>query len=150
MNRPCKWPGCPAIVARGVRYCLAHAQRGQHRQAEEVQQYDRNRDPRAVAFYRSAAWLSMRRQVLCDQPVCADCGRRFSHHVDHVVPLLVDWQRRLDRANLRGLCQPCHTVKTGRDRGVTGPTRHVRPADRPTTVRPASTPQIGHEVDATV
>jgi 5-methylcytosine-specific restriction protein A len=119
MNRPCKWPGCPAIVIRGVGYCTAHQSRGQRQEVDRTRDYDAGRDPRAVAFYRSRAWLTIRRQVLSDDPVCAQCRIRFARAVDHVVPLLVDWSRRLDRANLQGLCDPCHNAKTASERVAT-------------------------------
>ena len=125
MNRPCKWPGCPAIVAQGVGYCPRHATKGQKHQADATRLYDRNRDPRAVAFYRSAEWAQTRAAVLADDPVCCDCRARFARIVDHVVPLLVDWSRRLDRTNLQGLCTACHNRKTAKERSA-------RAAARPT------------------
>ncbi|PFA33091.1 HNH endonuclease [Bacillus cereus] len=35
--------------------------------------------------------------------------------VDHIIPLLVDWLRRLDPANLQTLCHACHNKKTKED-----------------------------------
>lgn len=118
MNRPCRHPGCPAIVPRGMRYCSTHQAKGEQQHSEAVRQYDAQRDPRAVAFYRSKAWLAMRLVVLREQPVCADCRTRFSHHVDHITPLLTVWSRRLDRSNLRGLCAHCHSIKTAAERAA--------------------------------
>ena len=140
MNRPCRWPGCPAIVARGVGYCTAHQAKGQGAEADRTRQYDAGRDPRAVAFYRSAAWLRMRATVLAEQPVCADCRTRLSHHVDHVIPLADDWARRLDRDNLQGLCQSCHAAKTGAERAVG---RRLGPRTAIGTAEGYRTPQRG-------
>ena len=40
---------------------------------------------------------------------CAAIGRtELAAQVDHIVPLSVDWQRRLDWSNLQSLCLACH------------------------------------------
>jgi len=63
-------------------------------------------------FYQSAAWLRLRAQVLREEPTCRTpgCGQR-STHADHVRPI-DDGGAALDRANLQGLCQSCHSRKT--------------------------------------
>ncbi|WP_257143356.1 HNH endonuclease [Bacillus cereus] len=36
--------------------------------------------------------------------------------VDHIIPLLVDWSRRLEPNNLQTLCHACHNQKTRNDK----------------------------------
>jgi len=78
--------------------------------------YDRHRrDQRARAFYKSAAWERARQAVLArDAYLCQRCLERQritpATTVDHIVPLSVAWERRLDMSNLRSLCGPCHNA----------------------------------------
>ncbi|WP_212967129.1 HNH endonuclease [Lederbergia ruris] len=36
--------------------------------------------------------------------------------VDHIIPIIVDWSRRLDDTNCQSLCHGCHNVKSAEDR----------------------------------
>lgn len=63
-----------------------------------------------------AVWRRLRAMVLCEQPMCADCeaaGRITpATEVDHV-----DNDRNNNlRENLVGLCKPCHSRKTMKNR----------------------------------
>lgn len=117
--RPCRQPGCAALVQPPATYCPAHTwtaeQRRQHRRIVD-RDYDRHRrDQRARAFYKSAAWERLRRAVLArDNYLCQRCleHQRITPAttVDHIVPLSVAWERRLDMSNLRSLCGPCHNA----------------------------------------
>ena len=61
-----------------------------------------------------ATWAKLRRLVLSEQPLCADCERRGrivpAREVDHVD----NDASNNDRSNLVGLCSPCHSAKTQR------------------------------------
>jgi 5-methylcytosine-specific restriction protein A len=35
--------------------------------------------------------------------------------VDHIIPIEVDWSKRLDKSNLQPLCHSCHAKKTADD-----------------------------------
>lgn len=54
-------------------------------------------------------WDRLAKLVMRQQPVCAmeGCGKR-TQHVDHITPVRIAPQRRLDRTNLHGLCHACH------------------------------------------
>lgn len=84
--------------------------------------YDRTqRNARAKAFYNSAAWRRARERALRrDGGLCQAhlaLGKvRPGNHVDHIVPIEQDWARRLDLANLRTLCLPCHNAVRGEQR----------------------------------
>lgn len=71
-------------------------------------------------FYRSPEWRGVRAAFLAANPVCGTlgCGRR-AHHVDHRLPIRRGGAR-LDPANFRQLCAPCHASKTARMDGGFG------------------------------
>lgn len=63
-----------------------------------------------------SAWEALRAEMVRRHPVCATpgCGSTDRLNVDHIVPIRVAPERRLDRTNLRVLCQSCHSTHTGR------------------------------------
>jgi 5-methylcytosine-specific restriction protein A len=63
-----------------------------------------------------AAWEALRREVIAAQPVCSvpGCGSAERLNVDHIVPVRAAPHRRLDRTNLRVMCQACHSAHTAR------------------------------------
>jgi 5-methylcytosine-specific restriction protein A len=99
MPRCCEWPRCAAVPVRGNLCALHYRVSG-----------NQARDDARKVPYRSEAWQQRRAQVLREEPVCRACRRRRSRMVDHIV------ERRDggtdDRANLQGLCWPCHSRKT--------------------------------------
>jgi len=71
------------------------------------------RDPRAKAFYHSAAWMRMRELILArDHGLCQECLRQGRYTpataVHHKQELLERWDLRLDPDNLESLCDECH------------------------------------------
>jgi hypothetical protein len=66
-----------------------------------------------------ADWQRLRLVILAGEPLCRFCASRRivtpATEVDHVVPFegLAD-PRRLDPANLRPLCRPCHLRRSAR------------------------------------
>lgn len=71
-------------------------------------------------FYRSRAWQRLRYDALRKyKSTCCCCGRRakdgYEMHVDHIVPLSVDWRKRLDPNNVQVLCADCNRAKSNLD-----------------------------------
>jgi len=68
------------------------------------------------AFYKSDAWLHLRAVVLrLGRYRCKHCGASGNQarlHVDHIIPITVDWSRRLDITNLQVLCEYCNMGKS--------------------------------------
>jgi 5-methylcytosine-specific restriction endonuclease McrA len=65
--------------------------------------------------YKTRRWAGLRREVLRDQPWCAEVGCfELATDVDHVVPLQ-EGGPPFDRVNLRGLCRGCHSAKTNKE-----------------------------------
>ena len=65
----------------------------------------------------SEAWYRLRRMVLAEQPLCPECEARGviepATQVHHVNDNAMD----NSRANLVGLCAPCHSRHTAHDMG---------------------------------
>lgn len=74
----------------------------------------------AQILYNSPEWQRLRYFVLKrDKGVCQLCGRCRKDGVvlqlDHIVPLSVDWSKRLDPNNLQTLCKDCNLGKSNKD-----------------------------------
>lgn len=71
-------------------------------------------------FYHSQEWRAVRRAVLeRDHYLCQTCKRngiiKTGNTVDHIVPVRVDWSKRLDIDNLETICTSCHNKKHERN-----------------------------------
>jgi hypothetical protein len=83
--------------------------------------------PSASARGYDRQWRKLRERVLYEEPLCRLCqaaGRvEAATEVDHIIPLRVRPELRLERSNARPLCGPCHRQVTGafnRSRGIGG------------------------------
>ena len=97
--RPCAFPSCPTLVAKGR--CRAHAKRPWMHAL-----------PSRHARGYGAAWDRTRAEVLVEEPVCRLCARP-STTVDHIVPKVRGGTDA--RVNLRGLCREHQQSKSGRE-----------------------------------
>ena len=108
--RPCRWPGCPALVHEPrERFCAPH-RRAHKRDA------DRRTDERRPSSARRGygrTWRELRKAVLASQPLCELCLREGritpATDVDHIVPLRDGGTN--DPDNLRPLCRPHHASR---------------------------------------
>lgn len=71
-------------------------------------------------FLNSEQWRSIRYKILQQQGGrCQLCGRSSKDgikiHVDHIIPLSVDWSKRLDKENLQVLCEDCNLGKSNKE-----------------------------------
>ena len=113
--RPCNKPGCSQLTRDG--YCEQH----KTAKAENNRYYDKyQRNKKHDRFYHSAAWIKCRDYIrIRDNGLCQHClnQKRITVGIiaDHIVPLSVDWNKRLDESNLQLLCAGCHAVKTAED-----------------------------------
>ena len=64
-------------------------------------------------------WRALSKQVRMEEPLCRHCLREgrvtAATLVDHIVPLSLSPELRLDRGNLQALCSRCHSFKTQSD-----------------------------------
>ena len=114
--RPCNKIGCNNLTRES--YCKEHKHIIDEQRKERHKHYDKHqRDQDASKFYGSAAWRRVREQALMrDNGLCQHClkDNNITHAdmVDHIIPIRVDWSKRLDINNLQSLCNSCHAVKT--------------------------------------
>ncbi len=69
-------------------------------------------------FYGTQAWTKLSKVFRINNPLCKMCEdkgtTRVVQYVDHVVPIEIDYELRLDINNLMSLCAKCHAHKTQR------------------------------------
>ncbi len=105
--RPCREPGCPALV---------------HGRAGRCPQHARPKAPGARDWYRARGgmfWFGLRRTVRERQgPCCPECQAEGVltpwTEVHHIVPLKDGGANEV--ANLVGLCKSHHSAHTARER----------------------------------
>ena len=76
---------------------------------------------RFADFYNTAAWRKLSKWRRTEEPLCRMCLQmgifRAGTQVDHIIPLAVDWDKRLDSDNTQNLCLTCHSsVKAKQER----------------------------------
>lgn len=119
-------PRCRRLIPQGLPYCadcapIAAQERKakQERRAEYLnkkynKEYNRRRDPKYLAFYRSKDWKTTSRAKLSAagyhcQAKLPGC-QRIACEVHHIKPIQTEegWDFRLDWDNLEALCTACH------------------------------------------
>ena len=134
-------PRCKRMIPHGWAYCpdcapIAEAQRAeaQERRAEYKrkkynQNYNKQRDPKYLTFYRSKEWKITSRAKLQQAGYKCQAKLQGCTHlaveVHHIKPIQTaeGWELRLDWDNLEAVCTACHNgrhqrFKTKADDGV--------------------------------
>ena len=80
----------------------------QRKQANYHERYD--------SFYQSKEWLLLRNQKFYDADgLCELCRKngiiKEAKEIHHIVPIEIDWSKRLDYNNLIALCSDCHNAQ---------------------------------------
>lgn len=118
LKKPCSFPSCPELVAPGDSYCERHKTKVNYNRNKLYDEEKRN--PKSYKFYSSVAWKKLRKIKLSKDPLCEYCLEkdftRIATEVDHVIPISVDWSRKLVLDNLKSACHRCHMMKTQEDR----------------------------------
>lgn len=120
----CDYPGCHELVPYNVRYCQQHQQQQQTepRQPTGYSQYSHRKaiGGEYAHFYKSKAWSDLSYSYRLRHPLCEWCQAKGLYVqadvVDHIVPIRVAWDKRLDESNLQCLCNRCHWQKSADDR----------------------------------
>ncbi len=67
-------------------------------------------------FYGTNAWRKLSKNFRINNPLCKMCDdrgiSRLGKYVDHIIPIDIDYDLRLDVDNLQHLCSKCHAHKT--------------------------------------
>lgn len=124
---PC--PRCGQLIPVGVTYCegcrpAAEAQAAEameHRRAYKRQKYNsiynRRRDPKYLAFYRSKEWRLLSRTYLqragykCQAKLEGCTGLAVEVHHKDPIQTAKGWGARLDWENLEAVCTSCHNKR---------------------------------------
>jgi 5-methylcytosine-specific restriction protein A len=86
----------------------------QSKQQSRHKHYDTNvRDKRSARFYASQQWIMLRDVTLIQAgrqcQLCKQQGKLTpATEVHHIVPIRVDWSKRLAPDNCIALCHSCH------------------------------------------
>ena len=69
-------------------------------------------------FYNTAKWKRVSKNYKVNNPLCEMCSKRdvvrIGEYVDHIIPIQIDYELRLDIENMQCLCSKCHAHKTQR------------------------------------
>lgn len=99
-KHPCPVPGCGKLTNGGQ--CPEHRLASEHARGKTAERGygEHHRRWRLLILHRD--------------PICKACGNAPATEADHIQPLRDggDWSLE----NGQGLCKPCHTRKTNRDR----------------------------------
>lgn len=75
--------------------------------------------------YYDYAWRKLRGSFIRENSLCAECLRsetiREADVVDHIIPVRIEPELRLDAANLQSLCHHHHNIKTAQEKLKYGP-----------------------------
>ena len=73
---------------------------------------DKIRNP----FYVSTGWVKIRTAYIREHTLCEICTKKglvvAATEIDHITPIKIDYDLRLEWTNLMALCHRCHSKKT--------------------------------------
>ncbi len=110
--RPCRHPGCGALVRDGSGYCPAHLR------DTRINRFGDDRRGSATERGYGSAWTKSRNRILQrDCGLCQPCRQAGlvtpARQVDHIVPKTAGGTD--DESNLQAICVQCHKAKTARE-----------------------------------
>ncbi|MFR3686560.1 MAG: HNH endonuclease [Enterococcus sp.] len=102
MAKYCAHGGCRRLIDKGA-YCVDH----QRRKSKQKRYYSKNK-----RFYKSQSWIDLAAAVReRDRFRCTICGKPCfgkNAQVDHILPIWLKPELRLDEQNCRLVCSKCH------------------------------------------
>jgi len=131
--KPCKQPGCPALVTTG--YCDHHAPSPEATR-ERFKALDDRMDPEIKRFYHGARWTAVSLLHRAKEPLCRSCKKEgrivcgeLTHHNPPLEELLREGKDPYADVYLEASCTPCHMRELNKKRysriphSVTDPVR---------------------------
>lgn len=114
------------------KYCAAHEQRGQAREAK----FAKDRESRRLRYKGTSSargygyrWKKLRDRYIAQHPHCEECFKAgqvvIATEVDHIIPLRGDQALLYDERNLQSLCKSCHSRKSAREDGGFGNSKNL-------------------------
>ncbi len=123
--RPCRHPGCGALVKSGVGYCAAHVTSSASYRADKARA-----DETHVRMRRASNWRKVSELVRQRCPLCCDPFNRHgdmpepARQVHHVESFEQRPDLAFDLSNLAAVCTGCHAEVERRHRAGEG-TAHL-------------------------
>ncbi|MFA1819015.1 HNH endonuclease [Virgibacillus oceani] len=111
----CNEFGCNNLTKES--YCEEHQHIQIEKELKRHRYYNTNRDPAVIRFYNSKEWRALSEYVRAkNHYLCIQCDLSPADLTDHIIPIEVDWSKRLDVNNCQPLCHDCHNKKTAEDK----------------------------------
>lgn len=114
IKKRCNKINCSTLIDISETYCDEHKQEV-NRQYDKIR-YSTEEGMKYKRFYNSKSWKSLRYQTLLHSGfTCARCGRE-ANIGDHIIPIKVRWDLRLEPSNIQSMCFECHNTKSEEDK----------------------------------
>ena len=115
-KKKCLKINCNELIDYRLKYCDKHKELI-NQSNKDYERFRTERDKTYIKFYQSRQWKNTRKSVMIDNDwLCQECLRQGYYKqadvVDHIIELKDDWDKRLDKDNLRPLCHEHHNIKT--------------------------------------
>jgi 5-methylcytosine-specific restriction protein A len=112
-RRPCRAPGCPALVEAGIGYCEAHG--GHSRLSVRTVSLGTTKERGYDANWKRFREWFIRRHPMCEATngPGTPCNR-YAVEVHHIVKIKHDPSLRLVEGNCQSLCKPHHQALAGK------------------------------------
>jgi len=113
-KKPCAKLGCYKLVEYPNLYCDIHKEYQEKLRANKYKEYnDLRKNDKGQSFYKSKQWVNFREFILSrDNYLCQECLKNKELNpgnlVHHIIPIKIDYSRRLDEANCITVCNSCH------------------------------------------
>ncbi|MGJ9381521.1 HNH endonuclease [Salipaludibacillus sp. CF4.18] len=118
--KTCNKIGCSSLT-KG-KYCDEHEEHEGITKAESNKQYDMYaRDQKSRQFYNSSEWKAVRNVARARvNNLCEICLNEdvitVADVADHIIPIKVNWNKRLELSNIQMCCHFHHNLKTQEDK----------------------------------
>ena len=114
-KKKCLKINCNELIDYRNKFCSTHKELI-NQSNKDYERFRTERDKTYIKFYQSREWKNTRKSVMIEDGLCQECLRQGYYKqadvVDHIIELKDDWDKRLDKSNLRPLCHEHHNIKT--------------------------------------
>lgn len=110
---------CGKVIPYSIKICDQCKTKADIERKQNIKHYKKTtyeRDSKYNKFYKSREWEVLRQvAIVRDKGLCQDCLNNNKivpfYTVHHIIPIKVDWSKRLNTDNLICLCESCHQIR---------------------------------------
>lgn len=110
---------CGKVIPYSIKICDQCKTKADLERKQNIKHYKKTtfeRDNKYDKFYKSREWGVARQvAIVRDKALCQDCLNNNKivpfYTVHHIIPIKVNWSKRLDVDNLICLCESCHQIR---------------------------------------